>query len=99
VDVTKTELSSVETYSVEDRVTAVSRSKGSSLFLSSSLCGMARSSIPPSLSGSAIRELVLRAEEVCKSPEVLKGLFLDPMEVKILDSKVLNATADRVSRP
>jgi hypothetical protein len=86
VDFTKTELSLVENYSVEDRVLAVGRSKGSSLFLSSSLGGMARSSIPPALSGSAIRELALRGEEFCKSPKVLKRLFLDPMDLDILDS-------------
>jgi len=50
------------------------------------------------LSESAVRELANRAEELCKSPGVLNGLFLDPMELDMLYHKVLHATSERASR-
>ena len=92
----------VQHKSVEDLVLAVDRETTSSQISSSaSSSGSSVSSSKqstPILSESAVRELATRAEELCKSPGVLNGLFLDPMELDMLYQKVLHATPDKASR-
>ena len=50
------------------------------------------------LSEKAFRELANRAEELLQSPCVLNGLFLNPLDLDLLYSKVLGAASDQASR-